>query len=509
MLQDAASNNLRNRSFNNRDKWILIERRSARLHRQSKPRTQPNKELRNRMPAITRRQLLESLRRDELLVLTQALLTAPCSRDAKIVLFARLEKSRTVRMIDMLESLPAKTVNRVCRSAGVKTGPTKVSSIARLLNDPLMEAGDAIRRSLKKQGFTVTAESVRPPTLDTKEKIRAVHQLSVEHKQDVARTQLQRRESELLNFIANGSEVEIDKISPRIEFVQSGSVGERLFRYATLHWSIPVSAGYGRRLRVLIFDNNNDKLIGLIGLCDPVFALRDRDEWIGWDSQQRQSKISQLVDAYVLGAVPPYNHLLFGKLVAMLANANEIRTEFRRKYATSTSLIRKDKHTGEIAAITTTSALGRSSIYNRLRYGDRKLFLPLGYTAGNGDFQFLNGAYEIIQDTIIDHGTPTAKNANWGTGYRNRREVVRNFLKATGIPPAALQHGIKRQVFISPLATNTQAVLNGTDANLEHYDQSVEQLWHFFRDRWLIPREHRLAGCRGFSREEWRLWPAP
>jgi Druantia protein DruA len=39
-----------------------------------------------------------------------------------------------------------------------------------------------------------------------------------------------------------------------------------------------VSRGYGRRMRFLIWDQSNEKLIGLIVLGDPVFNLRVRDE---------------------------------------------------------------------------------------------------------------------------------------------------------------------------------------------------------------------------------------
>ena len=48
---------------------------------------------------------------------------------------------------------------------------------------------------------------------------------------------------------------------PRLHLVEPDTIESKLFRYACLHWSIPVSDGYGRRLRVLILDGNNDKLI--------------------------------------------------------------------------------------------------------------------------------------------------------------------------------------------------------------------------------------------------------
>ncbi|MBW6414169.1 DUF4338 domain-containing protein [Methylacidiphilum fumariolicum] len=57
---------------------------------------------------------------------------------------------------------------------------------------------------------------------------------------------------------------------------------ELLFRYACLYWSIPVSSGYGRRIRFLVFGKNNSKLIGLFSLGDPVYSIQAQDRWIDW-----------------------------------------------------------------------------------------------------------------------------------------------------------------------------------------------------------------------------------
>jgi hypothetical protein len=95
-----------------------------------------------------------------------------------------------------------------------------------------------------------------------------------------------------------------------------------LWRWLSLHWSIPVSSGYGRRLRFLVIDNgHHGKVIGLIGLADPVFALGARESWVGWDAPTRSQRLANVMDAYVLGAVPPYSGLLGGKLVALLATS--------------------------------------------------------------------------------------------------------------------------------------------------------------------------------------------
>jgi Domain of unknown function (DUF4338) len=69
-----------------------------------------------------------------------------------------------------------------------------------------------------------------------------------------------------------------------------------------------------------------------------------------------------------VGAVPPYASLLCGKLVAMPATSSEVQHAFERKYRGQQSRISRHLFDGRLALLTTTSALGRSSLYNRLTF---------------------------------------------------------------------------------------------------------------------------------------------
>jgi len=344
-----------------------------------------------------------------------------------------------------------------------------------------------IVRSLRKQGFRITGDVILPPSVLTKDNIRDLHSIAVDHRRDRSKEGLFRREQWLLSHIASGCEVDPNSISPRLVEVQPGSDEELLFRYVSLHWSVPVSAGYGRRLRFLVIDESNEKLIGIIGLGDPVIALSPRDSWIGWDRRARETRLRYVMDAFVLGPVPPYSYLLSGKLVAMLAASDEVRDIFKRKYRDSRSLIRRTSHDGRLALITTTSALGRSSVYNRIRFGNRSLYQSVGFTGGSGEFHFSNGLYSAISAFAADHCVPTYRRKSWGEGFRNRREVLKKALPLIGLPRAWLQHGIEREVFVIPLASNARQFLRGDHARLRWFKQPSSQIWDYFRERWLLP----------------------
>ncbi len=133
-----------------------------------------------------------------------------------------------------------------------------------------------------------------------------------------------------MSYFAEGREVEPSRITPELVLIEkSDSLEGYIFRAATLLWSVPVSRGYGRRMRYLVIDKQNEKLVGIFALGDPVFNLKCRDNWIGWNVNQRRQNLVCVLDAYVLGSIPPYSFILGGKLIGSLLAVEEIRRAFR------------------------------------------------------------------------------------------------------------------------------------------------------------------------------------
>jgi hypothetical protein len=369
------------------------------------------------------------------------------------------------------------------------------------------ELRERIRGSLREQGFRVRHGLICPPDPQNKDGLRHLHAAAVQHAIQRSEPGLRQFQRDFLTRIASGNEVVPERVSPALVRVEPDSLDELLFRFVRLHWTIPVSPGYGRRMRFLVIDQSNQKLIGVIGLGDPVFNLAVRDRWIGWDGNARRDRLRNVMDAYILGSVPPYSCLLGSKLVAMLTASDEVRQEFAHKYAIRRSVIRRKLPDPRLALITTMSALGRSSVYNRLRLKDRLLFESLGFSEGSGEFHFSNGIYASILAFAAENCEPTAKKSRWGTGFRNRREVIRKCLAELGLPEALLYHGIRREVFAVPLARNTREFLRGQHVRLRWYKQSASDLFMWFRERWLLPRALRDARYRSFQRRDYALWP--
>jgi hypothetical protein len=385
------------------------------------------------------------------------------------------------------------------RNESVDRGPTPSPALIRRLRRD-------VRKALRAQGFELRKGLIVPPNVADKAGVRSLHASAVAHRRKRAEPALRRVESRLLTHLAASRDLDLDAMSPELVRVTPRSENELLFRWAALHWSIPVSSGYGRRLRFLIFDQSNGKLIGLIGLGDPVFALSARDNWVGWDIPTRAQNLHHVVDAFVLGAVPPYSELLAGKLIAMLASSNEVRAAWQTQYGGRTSRISEERRDGRLALLTTTSALGRSSLYNRLRFGpDDLLFQRVGETRGSGEFHFSDGLHRVITDFALEFCSPTAKDARWGTGFRNRREVVKKALPALGFSDRLLYHGVRREIFVCPLASNARAFLTGADRTLKPSDLPAAHIVDWYKWRWLHPRSRRLTPSK-WSPETWRLY---
>ena len=114
----------------------------------------------------------------------------------------------------------------------------------------LSQLKNAVIQSLSEQGYRIQNNMICLPDNLTKADYRAMNKLAVQRNIEKSAPAVRPHENRLIRYIADGKEVCPESICPKIVSVKSNSEHELLFRYACLHWSIPVSSGYGRRLRL-------------------------------------------------------------------------------------------------------------------------------------------------------------------------------------------------------------------------------------------------------------------
>jgi len=360
-----------------------------------------------------------------------------------------------------------------------------------------------LRRHLAALGFHRTQDGALEAAGTGKDIIRALHSAQRNARLKANKKFITERLPELIGHFASGFDIDPARISPVLKKVSSDSWEADLFRLASLTWAVPVSNGFGRRLRYLVWDEHNNKLIGLIAIGDPVFNLSVRDKLINWNHRTRGKRLVNMLDAYVLGAVPPYNVLLGGKLVACLVRSREVYNDFRRAYGDTTGIISRRKKKARLLAVTTSSSLGRSSVYNRLKLGGVQYFTPIGYTGGWGHFHIPDDLFADLRDFLRQIGHPYPDLHRFGQGPNWRLRTTRAALDALGFKSDMLHHGVQREVFLCTLASNAARMLRTGKGRPQLATLlTVPEIGHLAVQRWMLPRSERMPEYRNWSRSD-------
>lgn len=359
-----------------------------------------------------------------------------------------------------------------------------------------------LRRHLQSLGFHKTDEGSLAPPGSGKDAIRTIHSLQRADRLALSQRFLDARLPKLLHHFASGDEVDVGKISPALQLIASDTWEGDLFRLASLTWSVPVSNGFGRRMRYLVWDQHNGKLIGIIAIGDPVFNLSVRDSLISWNAQARGERLVNIMDAYVLGALPPYNALLGGKLVASLIRSRDVYDDFARAYGKTTGIISQQAKKARLLAVTTSSSMGRSSLYNRLKLDGREYFKAIGYTGGWGHFHIPDDLFAELREYLREIGHAYADLHCYGEGPNWRLRTTRAALQALGFEEDMLRHGIQREVFICLLAENALRILRSGKGKPDLSSlRTADDVARLAVDRWMLPRSQRVPEFKAWKRE--------
>lgn len=349
-----------------------------------------------------------------------------------------------------------------------------------------------VRRHLNQIGFKRQNDGSLLIDGDGKNAVRALHAAQRRARLTKNREFMSERALSLIEHFATGKDIHPEEISPRLERIYAGTKQSDLFRLASLTWSVPVSNGFGRRLRYLVWDDSNGKLIGLIAIGDPVFNLAVRDNLIGWTAKDRSARLVNVMDAYVLGALPPYSSLLAGKMVACLIRTREIYEDFRAQYGNTTGVISGANKQARLIAVTTSSSMGRSSVYNRLKLDGTQYFESLGYTEGWGHFHIPDRLFSELRSYLRGKEHPYADLHRFGEGPNWRLRTTRAALKELGLKDNLLRHGIRREVFISFLVSEGAKLLLTGMGRPDISDlHNVDEVAALALERWVRPRAER------------------
>lgn len=263
-----------------------------------------------------------------------------------------------------------------------------------------------------------------------------------------------------------------------------------------------------RTLRQLRFTNcSKEALLEVLSSADGRRAI---------DCIRRQVKGrfigNNILDITVCGAMPPYNELLGGKLVAMLLTSPEVCVEYGRRYGKAASLIASSmaghgvyRHP-QLTVLTTTSLYGPGlNQYTRISIpasivksddtGNSVKFRELGATEGQGSLQFSNATLHEIKVVLRQQKSGPKIHSIFGEGVSPKLRKIRTALEVLGFPSdLVLTHGSVRAMYGATLVANARDVLLGKQKRPKYIlsgespDAVSQAICGHWAVRWAMPR---------------------
>ena len=348
----------------------------------------------------------------------------------------------------------------------------------------------AIASALAAQGYRMSAGGFLLPD-GARDTLRDTHQM--------ARAERVARNREFIHdaaplvraCLADGGALNVANISPVLVPVFPGSKWETLFRWWNLvWWSLPWEKAYGRQMRYIVWDRHHQAAIGIIGLQSPILSWTPRDRHVGIPPETRDYWVNQSLSAQRLGALPPYNSVLGGKLVAMTMPTDKVRNDFRRKYRERKTVLLGRELPPNLLFITTTGAFGKSSVYNRLKFEGRPVAEFIGYSNGSGSFHIPNHLYERMIEFLRKSGVDASRGC--GNGPSRKMRLIDQSMRMLGFKNGN-RHNVRRAVYLFPLASNLREMVEMKNIRPRWIRRTVGGVADFWKERWALPRLSRMG----------------
>jgi hypothetical protein len=352
-----------------------------------------------------------------------------------------------------------------------------------------------IVRVLKEQGFSVNPHL--RPIEPTKQVYRKIQERSRLEQLSFHKNFLRNFTGTAKMFCRDGCDINPEEIALELREVKSKSLEEDIFRWWNfIWWSIPYQHPYGRQMRFVLWDTHHDLPFGLINLQSPILKMSVRDKRLGIPNNELDFWVNKSMSAQRVGALPPFNELIGGKMVALALTSNEIREKYRQKYKGYVSVLRKKKIRPELLFITTTSAFGKSSMYDRLKYNGEVAAELLGNTQGSGSFHIPEKYYEEMLQLLKRKGVKVGR--GFGNGPSRKLKLISNGFRLLGLGDSFSYHGIQREFYLFSLVNNLQEVIKHEQPP-KWIDRPLSRIVDYWKERWAIPRSRNIQTWKRFK----------
>ena len=238
---------------------------------------------------------------------------------------------------------------------------------------------------------------------------------------------------------------------------------------------------------------------------------------------------TNLLEITTCGAVPPYNRMLGGKLVALLLLSPQVAADYQRRYGREATIIRSQLKNARLVPDNNLVWLGTTSLFSHNSSQYERLRLPagviapdqpeirytyLGDTSGFGTVQFADDTVRALDGLLRRRRGYRDVNSVFGEGASPRLRKLRAGLDAIGFNADLIMlHHQGRRIYGAPLFAGAGAYLCGLETEVpayvgapESYADATERIAEFWRRRWLSSRLAHDASWTALGKTRtWRL----
>jgi hypothetical protein len=246
---------------------------------------------------------------------------------------------------------------------------------------------------------------------------------------------------------------EIEAMNPTIELVKTKADENHWLMLRLFCHTMEFSQTPGRFLKFLIHDGSPEKkYLGGISVSSDVIAITDRDNYIGWSSENRLKGNKRInnssIGSCIMSTQPFGYNFLGGKLGACLVTTDVVRETWKSQYD------------AVLAGMTTTSLYGSFSMYNSLKW-----WYKCGTSAGKISIKPDDSVYEIWHHWIQKNKPAeyakmmTQKEGVSGPVTGAKQRVISTVFSQLGIKASDYVHGFQRGTYYSSFYENTRDFL--------------------------------------------------
>jgi len=220
---------------------------------------------------------------------------------------------------------------------------------------------------------------------------------------------------------------------------------------------------------------------------------------------------SSMMELNVCGAIPPYNEILGGKLVALLATSPMVIKDYRERYSDKRSEIASRLKGEDVCRAADLVYVGTTSLYyvgssqyNRLNIPGEVFgtdynvkWQELGKTVGFGTLHISKATTMCLAEATSDGFSRI--NHVFGEGASPKMRLmtmaIRELLETEeGDTKEFSKHAMSRIVYGAELAKNTKRYLLGLDKEPEYYfdtrnyEEGTQKIIEYWQNRWVLSR---------------------